>query len=83
MSTAEGAPKSTADMVDPEGRGAPAKTFMDFSLTYDPYTHKATEYKISNCSRPHMRAFHLAWTSFLMGTAFLSIVVRFLCIQMC
>ncbi|GAB5369777.1 hypothetical protein AAMO2058_001435100 [Amorphochlora amoebiformis] len=54
-------------MVDPEGRGAPAKTFMDFSLTYDPYTHKATEYKISNCSRPHMRAFHLAWTSFLMA----------------
>jgi len=41
--------------------------FMEFSLDYDPYTLKATEYKICSCARPHMRAFHLAWTSFLMA----------------
>jgi len=45
--------------------------FMEFSLDYDPYTLKALEYKLdcskASCARPHMRAFHLAWTSFLMA----------------
>mmetsp|Transcript_23314 Transcript_23314/g.45469 ORF Transcript_23314/g.45469 Transcript_23314/m.45469 type:complete len:486 (+) Transcript_23314:122-1579(+) len=40
---------------------------FEFSLDYDPYSLKATEYKICSCARPHMRAFHLAWTSFLMA----------------
>eukprot|EP00471_Norrisiella_sphaerica_P003675 CAMPEP_0184489646 /NCGR_PEP_ID=MMETSP0113_2-20130426/16007_1 /TAXON_ID=91329 /ORGANISM="Norrisiella sphaerica, Strain BC52" /LENGTH=502 /DNA_ID=CAMNT_0026873187 /DNA_START=99 /DNA_END=1607 /DNA_ORIENTATION=+ len=57
----------SSTIVEGDRRGAPPKPFMEFSLTYDPYTHKAKEYKITSCARPHMRAFHLAWTSFLIA----------------
>mmetsp|Transcript_3100 Transcript_3100/g.6058 ORF Transcript_3100/g.6058 Transcript_3100/m.6058 type:complete len:563 (+) Transcript_3100:127-1815(+) len=52
-------------------KNEPPKPFMEFTLKYDPWTHKALEYKLDCskdcCARPHMRAFHLAWTSFLMA----------------
>mmetsp|Transcript_13995 Transcript_13995/g.19423 ORF Transcript_13995/g.19423 Transcript_13995/m.19423 type:complete len:483 (+) Transcript_13995:182-1630(+) len=69
MSTANMEPRtgSQADMLDKAEKGPPPKPFMEFSLEYDPWSHKATEYKISSCARPHMRAFHLAWVSFLMA----------------
>eukprot|EP00466_Bigelowiella_natans_P001970 jgi/Bigna1/55712/estExt_Genewise1Plus.C_680020 len=40
---------------------------MKFSLKYNPTTLKAMEYRILSCARPHMRAFHLAWSSFLVA----------------
>mmetsp|Transcript_10920 Transcript_10920/g.17634 ORF Transcript_10920/g.17634 Transcript_10920/m.17634 type:complete len:548 (+) Transcript_10920:312-1955(+) len=49
----------------------PPEPFMEFTLKYDPWTHKALEFKLDCskdcCARPHMRAFHLAWSSFLMA----------------
>eukprot|EP00471_Norrisiella_sphaerica_P013078 CAMPEP_0184496568 /NCGR_PEP_ID=MMETSP0113_2-20130426/34286_1 /TAXON_ID=91329 /ORGANISM="Norrisiella sphaerica, Strain BC52" /LENGTH=182 /DNA_ID=CAMNT_0026883247 /DNA_START=115 /DNA_END=659 /DNA_ORIENTATION=+ len=58
------------DQPDLMDKKAP-EPFMEFTLKYDPWTHKAQEYKMdcskACCARPHMRAFHLAWTSFLIA----------------
>ncbi|GAB5353617.1 hypothetical protein AAMO2058_000050500 [Amorphochlora amoebiformis] len=59
--------KDYAGPADVEKNGPPPTPFIPFSLAYDPYSHKATEYNIKSCARPHMRAFHLAWVSFLMA----------------
>mmetsp|Transcript_9307 Transcript_9307/g.22910 ORF Transcript_9307/g.22910 Transcript_9307/m.22910 type:complete len:491 (-) Transcript_9307:297-1769(-) len=69
MATMEESKRETGMEMKAKGL-VPQKPPMEFSLEYDPYTLKATEYNICSCARPHMRAFHLAWTSFL--TAFIA-----------
>mmetsp|Transcript_20650 Transcript_20650/g.30900 ORF Transcript_20650/g.30900 Transcript_20650/m.30900 type:complete len:541 (+) Transcript_20650:72-1694(+) len=57
--------------LDREEQKCPDEPFMDFTLKYDPWTHKALEYRLdctkASCARPHMRAFQLAWTSFFVA----------------
>ncbi|GAB5366417.1 hypothetical protein AAMO2058_001141800 [Amorphochlora amoebiformis] len=50
------------------GQRADTKTVG--GLECDGASGKAREYRIRSCARPHMRAFHLAWISFL--TAFIA-----------
>jgi len=39
----------------------------DYRLKLEANTKKAMEFKMESCFRPHMRAFHLSWTSFLIA----------------
>ncbi|GAB5373103.1 hypothetical protein AAMO2058_001721600 [Amorphochlora amoebiformis] len=49
----------------------PPRPYIRFQIEYDPWTHKALEHRLGCsqecCARPHMRAFHLAWSSFLVA----------------